>query len=106
MAKDDKSGLKSAYDLAMERMGGKDGTLVTLSDEQKRAIAAEGQKTKARVAEVEIMYQQRLAKAAAGTDAEKVAKDVAQMEAERSAEIQKIRDAGERAKERVRQAAP
>ena len=106
MAQADKSGLKSAYDLAMERLGGKEGGLVTLSAAQKQAIAAEGQKTKARVAELEIMYQQRLAQAAAGSDPEKVAKEVARLEEERNAELQKARDAGDRAKAQIRTATP
>lgn len=89
-------GLKSAYELAMERLAQKDGGLKVLTDEQKRAIAEVGQKAKARVAEIEIMYRQKLAEA--GDDAEKLAK----FEEQKAAEIARARSAEERDKEKIR----
>lgn len=52
------SGMKSAYELAMERMGGKTNPLTT---GQKHAIAAIDAKMKAGVAEAEIMFDQQIA---------------------------------------------
>ena len=52
------SGMKNAYELAMERLGGES---TTLTDEQKAAIAEIDSKMKAKVAETEIMFDQQLA---------------------------------------------
>ena len=52
------SGMKSAYELAMERSS---GPSVKLTDEQKAAIAEIESKMKAKVAETEIMFDQQLA---------------------------------------------
>ncbi len=52
------SGMKSAYELAMERMGGESKQL---TDEQKQAIAEIDSKMKAKVAETQIMFDQQLA---------------------------------------------
>ena len=52
------SGMKSAYELAMERMGGESQKL---TEEQMRAIAEIDSKMKAKVAETEIMFDQQLA---------------------------------------------
>ena len=52
------SGMKSAYELAMERMGGE---AHELTDKQKATIAEIDSKMKAKVAETEIMFDQQLA---------------------------------------------
>ena len=52
------SGMKSAYELAMERLGGESRTL---NEEQKQTIADIDARTKARIAETEIMFDQQLA---------------------------------------------
>jgi hypothetical protein len=52
------SGMKSAYELAMERMG---DTGPALTDKQKAAIAGIDSKMKAKVAEMEITFDQQLA---------------------------------------------
>lgn len=52
------SGMKSAYELAMERSS---GPAMKLTDEQKSAIADVDSKMKAKVAETEIMFDQQLA---------------------------------------------
>ena len=52
------SGMKSAYELAMERMGGE---AHELTDQQKATIAEIDSKMKAKVAETEIMFDQQLA---------------------------------------------
>ena len=53
------SGMKSAYELAMERLG--DGSKTSLTDEQKQLIAEIDSRMKARIAETEIMFDQQIA---------------------------------------------
>ena len=96
-----KSGLKSALDLAMERLAQKEGQLVQLTDEQKKALAEIGQKAKAKLAEVEIMFQQRVDKARAG-DPEKVEQEIQKIQSELAIEREHIRSQEEREKERIR----
>ncbi len=52
------SGMKSAYELAMERMGGE---AQKLSVSQKTALAEIHSKMKAKIAEKEIMFTQQMA---------------------------------------------
>lgn len=52
------SGMKSAYELAMERLGGESKEL---NDEQKAAIADIDVKMKSGIAEAQIMFDQQLA---------------------------------------------
>lgn len=52
------SGMKSAYELAMERMGGE---AQELTNAQKTAIEEIDSKMKAKIAETEIMFDQQLA---------------------------------------------
>jgi hypothetical protein len=97
MAKDKTNGLKSAFDLAMERMAQRGEQMVQLSEEQKQAIAEIARRTKAKVAEIEIMYGKKLAEARAANDEEKAQK----IEEEQRAEINKIKA---RAEEETNQA--
>lgn len=89
------SGMKSAYELAMERLGGESSEL---SDEQKAAIAEIDSKMKAKVAETEIMFEQQLA---AETDPAKAA--FAQQTRQQA--IAKIKEDAEAEKENIRQEA-
>jgi len=93
---DDKSSLKSSFDLAMERLAQREGRGKSLSDQQKKAIADAEQKAKAKVAELEIMMQSRLA--GAGDDAEKAE----EIKRNHQHEIAKVREKAEEAKERIR----
>lgn len=52
------SGMKSAYELAMERLGGETHEL---TEEQKQALGEIDSKAKAKVAETQIMFDQQLA---------------------------------------------
>jgi len=52
------SGMKSAYELAMERFGGGSRTL---TEEQKQLIAEIDSRMKARTAETEIMFDRQIA---------------------------------------------
>lgn len=91
-------GIKSALELAMERLQKKGGDLVPLTAEQKAAIAEIDAETKAKVAEEEIMAAGRIRAAAAGGDAE-AAKA---LDEQIKAEIARIRERGERKKDQVR----
>lgn len=98
-------GLKSSFDLAMERMAARDGGLVNLTAEQKKAIGDLAQRTKAKIAEIEILFAQTLAKARANPDAAKAAEEASKVEGERDQAIGKLRDAEERDKDRIRHGA-
>lgn len=87
------SGMKSAYELAMERLGGEPKEL---TDEQKQAIAEIDSKLKAKVAETEIMFDQQLANEADPAKA-------ALIEQTKRETISKIKDDAESEKEAVRQ---
>jgi hypothetical protein len=93
------SGLKSSFDLAMERMAAKTGGITRLSDEQKTAIAELTRKTQAKIAEFEIMYRDRIATARKSDDPEKLKA----VEAEYQREIERARSREEAEKERIRQ---
>jgi vacuolar-type H+-ATPase subunit I/STV1 len=97
--KDDSApGIKSALELAMERLRKKDGDLVPLTHEQKLAIAEIDAETTAKVAEEQIMAADRLRAAYAGGDAEAARK----LDEQIKAEIARIRERGESRKEKVR----
>jgi len=61
MSEKDK-GMKSAYELAMERLNASGGESRALSDAQKTEIADIEKKAKAKIAELEIMHKQNLEK--------------------------------------------
>jgi hypothetical protein len=99
MAKDEKSGLKSAFDLAMERMAQRGEGITQLSSDQKKDLADLSAKTKAKLAEIEIMFGKKLAEAKASGDAERIAKVEGEMKTEQARarrqddeERRKIRD--------------
>jgi len=91
--------LKSALDLAMERLAQRDGALARLTAAQKAALAEVDRKTKAKQAELEILGCDRLAKA--GEDPEKVEP----IKAAQRAAMEKIRNQAEEEKERIRKGA-
>jgi hypothetical protein len=86
------SGMKSAYELAMERMG---STGPSLTDEQKEALAEIDSKMKAKVAETEITFDQQLA-------CELDPAKAAFLQQTRQQQIAKIKEAAELDKENVR----
>ena len=82
----------------MERLASKGDVIVQLSQEQKDALATVGAKSKAAIAEIEIMYGKKLAEARRAGDKEKVAKleetmreEIARIRDRETAERQKIR---------------
>ncbi|MCC6231638.1 MAG: hypothetical protein IT580_03285 [Verrucomicrobiales bacterium] len=74
--------MKSAYELAMERLA-KQSPTTKLSDAQKRELAELDSKYKARVAEREIFLQGEIAKAREQGDPEALAQLERQMSVER-----------------------
>ena len=98
MATDKKSGMKSAFDLAMERLEKRDGKLAPLSMEQKKAIAEEENKAKARIAEVEIMFAQKLQAAFETGKPE----EVEEVERQKRSELDRIRNRAEANKDSIR----
>ncbi len=82
------SGLKSSFDLAMDRMAKRGDGLSSLTAEQKEAMAEIASRAKAKVAEIEIMFRPKLEAARAADDAEKLAT----LEGQQRFEIGKIRE--------------
>lgn len=86
---------KSAWEIALEKLNQQDkergeGAPVRLTDAQKKAIASARQRSKARLAEAEILHKSNLAKA--GDDPEALAK----VEEEYRIDRRRIEEQGER----------
>jgi hypothetical protein len=92
------AGIKSAYEVAMERLAGHGEAPATLSEEQKKALAEVDTQVRAKVAEVEILMDRKLADALAKPDAEGFQK----LAEQKNVEIRRIRERGERDKETIR----
>jgi hypothetical protein len=88
------SGMKSAYELAMERLGGESKEL---TDEQKTLIADIDVKMKSSIAETEIMFDKQLAEESDPAKA-------AFIQQTRRQQIEKIKAEAEEEKQRIRQA--
>ncbi len=82
------SGLKSSFDLAMDRMAKRGEGMSSLTAEQKEAMAEIARRAKAKVAEIEIMFRPKLEAARAADDPEKLAT----LEGQLRFEIAKIRE--------------
>jgi hypothetical protein len=92
-----KQSMKSAYELAMERMGGGDDK--PLTDEQKEQIAEIGSKYKAKIAERKIFLEKSVQDALAqgqqeeAEEARKIlAQEVSSLESKAEAEKEKVRN--------------
>lgn len=85
--------MKSAYELAMERMNAESGPSKTLTDEQKETIAAIDAKYDAQIAEAKLSYEGKIA---AADYAEGAA-----LKDEMSAELRRLADRRENEKEKV-----
>ena len=90
------SGLKSAFELAMDRMGHQESALTL---DQKEALAEIDRETEAKIAEVQIMTGQRLAEARGKGDAQAIG----ELEAGRTSEIEGIKAAAEEKKNKIRE---
>lgn len=84
--------MKSAFELAMERLGGK---IEELSDEKKNAIAEVTKKYNAKIAEAKLAHEQRLAK-------EQEPEKIRELEECLVTEIASLKDRCEREKEAIR----
>jgi len=90
--------MKSAYELAMERLeAGTPG--LRLTDDQKQRIAAIEAKCKADIAAKELLLQGEMAKAAGQPE------ELASLQKQLSSEIRRLEEKRDRAKEAVRQEA-
>jgi hypothetical protein len=92
------SGLKSALDLAMERLEKKNGKLTALSDGQKKDLAEVDSLLKAKIAEIEILKSKQLAEARAKGDAEEIQK----IEAQKLVDIGRAKSQAESDRDRIR----
>lgn len=97
MSENGKPGLKSAYELAMERMAGQTGAGAPLSNGQKARIAEIENIAKARVAELEILFARKKAQASSDADA------LALLQREFSEQVAAIRGRADAEKDAVRQ---
>lgn len=92
--------MKSAYELAMERLEAKDPG-VLLTDEQKERIAAIEAKCKADIAAKELLLQGEIAKAVAAGSTD----EIAQIRRQLADEIRRFEEKRDRDKEAVRHSA-
>jgi hypothetical protein len=88
--------MKSAYELAMERLEKESGPSRTLTDDQKAAIAELDKKFDARIAEKKLEFEQRLAAAPQEGDSirQEMAEAVQALEQERDREKDAVWNAG------------
>jgi hypothetical protein len=89
--------MKSAYELAMERLA-KDKPVVTLTDDQKKQLAEVDSTFKARMAEKELFLKDQISKAQAAGKFE----DAESLEKQFAAEIQRLQQDCEAKKEKLR----
>ena len=91
--------MKSAYELAMERLStNAPGDSAPLDDDQLKALSGVDDDIRARIAELEIMAQQRIAQARSEGDGDAMR----ELEHARNREARQIRDEGEQQKARIR----
>jgi hypothetical protein len=90
--------MKSAYELAMERLQ-KQSPTVKLTDDQKRQLAVLDAEYKAKVADREIFLQGQIEKAVDAGDAEAIQ----QLERQLASERKKLQTELDEKKERIRQ---
>ena len=89
--------MKSAYELAMERLE-KEAPTVTLTSEQKAEIAEIESIARAKIAEKELFIKDQIAKALAAGDFE----SVQQLDRQLGVEVRNLQADAEEKKERVR----
>jgi hypothetical protein len=93
----DKKGIKSSYELALERLG-TESDRPALSDEMKRDLAQVDVETQAKTAEQEILFKARIAASLAADNIEEAVK----LRDELATELRRIRERGEEKKEEIR----
>jgi len=90
--------MKSAYELAMERLDRQHGKVAATNAAQKKSIAEIAQRAKAKQAETEIIFRDKIKEARAAGDIPTIRR----LEEEMSIDIAKIRDQAETEKDAVR----
>ena len=89
--------MKSAYERAMERFGGQE--IVSLTDEQKKALAEIDDKYRAKIAERELFLGDLIKKAVQTRSYE----GIAPIEEQKRRDVAKLEREREEAKEKIRQ---
>ena len=89
--------MKSAYELAMERLA-KDQPIVTLTDDQKKQLAEVDSVFKARIAEKELFLKGEIAKAQTAGKFE----EIDALQKQLSSEIRRLQEDCEAKKEKLR----
>ncbi|MDP9004461.1 MAG: hypothetical protein M3N12_06665 [Verrucomicrobiota bacterium] len=89
--------MKSAYELAMERLE-KKAPSVSLTDEQKQQIAEIDSTYKARIAEKELFLNDQIIKAQAAGNAE----ETASLQKQLTIDLRRLREDAEEKKEKLR----
>ena len=89
--------MKSAYELAMERLQQTSPSL-SLTDEQKKELADVDSKYRAKIAEQELFLKQQIRKA----QAEGKLEDAESLQKQLASEIRRLQDACETKKEKLR----
>jgi hypothetical protein len=92
-----KIGMKSAYELAMERLQ-KASPSLSLTDEQKKELAEVDSKYRAKIAEKELFLKEQLRKA----QAEGKFEDVDSLRKQLASEVRRLQDDCEAKKEKLR----
>jgi hypothetical protein len=91
--------MKSAYELAMERLRAQTPDYTPLTDEQREAIVQVDAKCKAKIAELEIIKKAAIAEARQSGELNKAAT----LERELADEIRRLEERKEADKEKIRQ---
>ncbi len=89
--------MKSAYELAMERLQ-QSAPSLTLSEEQKRQIAGVEETFRAKIAEREVFLKDQIAKALAGGSTD----EAGDLQKQLAAEVRRLRSDCEEKKEKLR----
>jgi hypothetical protein len=89
--------MKSAYELAMERLA-KDQPILTLTDDQKRQLGEIDSQFKARIAEKELFLKGEIAKAQSGGKFE----EIESLQKQLTSEIKRLQEDCEAKKEKLR----
>jgi hypothetical protein len=89
--------MKSAYELAMERLA-KEQPIVTLTDDQKKQLAEIDSQFKARTAEKELFLQGEIAKAQSAGKFE----EIESLQKQLTSEIKRLREDCDAKKEKLR----
>ena len=92
-----KKAMKSAYELAMERLA-KDAPIVSLTDDQKKELAEVDSTFKAKIAEREVFLKDQIAKAEGASKSD----EVESLQKQLISEIRRLNEDCEAKKEKLR----